>query len=119
MLLIIGAILLFNLFLVLGLVVRDRRMRNEENSWKEKVSLAEKQLHNSVAYKTAKRELDRKLKSYSENISRKQAEHLEMFAAAYLKYTSIPPDQVELVQEIKDHSKVVWYFREKENVRAV
>ena len=41
-----------------------------------------------------------------------QATHLEMFAAAYLKETSIPASEAELVQEFRD-MRIVWYFRRR------
>lgn len=41
------------------------------------------------------------------------AEHLEMYAAAYLKETNIPASEAELVQEM-DGLKIRWYFQKRE-----
>lgn len=40
-------------------------------------------------------------------------EYLEKMAAAYLLLTNLSPTEVELVQEIDDWNKVVWYFRKR------
>ncbi len=39
--------------------------------------------------------------------------YLEIMAAAYLKLTDIPADEVELVEERQD-TKIVFYFRRRE-----
>lgn len=54
----------------------------------------------------------KKLGKYSDMVIKRQSEHLEMFAAAYLKSTNIEPENAELVQETKE-DKIIWYFRKK------
>jgi len=57
-------------------------------------------------------EIKKKLGKYSDMVIKRQSEHLEMFAAAYLKSTNIEPENAELVQETKE-DKIIWYFRKK------
>ena len=54
------------------------------------------------------------------SILKNKAEHIEMMAAAYLKKTKIPPDEVVLVQTQimstdKDTMTVIYYYDRKEN----
>lgn len=49
-----------------------------------------------------------------QEIIKKHSEHIEMMAAAYFKYTDIPPDQVELVQKI-ENKEYIFYFRKRED----
>ena len=53
------------------------------------------------------------------NILEQKAEHLEMMAAAYLKKTNLPPDEVVLVQQQipsrdRDATTIIFYYDRKE-----
>ena len=53
------------------------------------------------------------------SILKNKAEHLEMMAAAYLKKTKIPPDEVVLVQQqipspVRNTTRIIFYFDRKE-----
>lgn len=49
------------------------------------------------------------------DISKAEAQHLEAFAAAYLKMTDIPPDEAVLVREM-DGFKCTWRFERKKDI---
>jgi hypothetical protein len=51
------------------------------------------------------------------SVARTQAEHLEMFTAAYCKVTGIDPREAVLVQEQKGLT-FLWWFERKEDVKA-
>lgn len=86
------------------------RLRREKE-----FTLAQKQVLNTTAGKTAAREIGRKLDVLSTNISKRQAQHLEMYAAAYLKHTDLPPDKVELVQVMLP-DKITWHFEKRDDL---
>lgn len=90
-------------------VSRKSRKQRAERAY----SLTEKAVLNTTASRVAVDSVRRKLDHYSNQISRRQTEHLEMFAAAYMKTTGISPKDAELVQEFQGQEKVVWYFRPK------
>lgn len=109
MLLLDYLILFFGGFSV-GMGVAIHLEKRREKKMQSALSLAQKQVLNTTAGKHAKRQIDRKLDILHKRITAKQAEHLEMFAAAYLKHTALPPDQVELVQETHGAQKISWRF---------
>ena len=50
----------------------------------------------------------------AKEISLTQAEHIEAFAAAYLKLTGISPDKAVLVQQTSEDGKTIrWWFEER------
>lgn len=61
----------------------------------------------------AQKDFDKKIQKFSGMVAEQQNKHLEMYAAMYLKCTQLPPDKVELVQQVTA-DKIVWFFRERE-----
>jgi site-specific recombinase XerC len=110
----LGISILVNLTMVTVALLRLRRAKRVHHA----LSLTERAVHNSVAGRAAQREIARKLNVWNQKVDKRRNEHLEMFAAAYIKHSSLAPDKVELVQEIIGHEKVVWYFQPKAETKS-
>ena len=55
---------------------------------------------------------DTQLERLVDSLRMASNEYIEMMAAAYLKETNIPANEVELVQQI-DGYKIRWYFQKR------
>ena len=49
------------------------------------------------------------------DIMARQKDYIEMFAAAYLNQTNIPPDKAVLVQQWEGNT-IRWWFEEKKKI---
>lgn len=61
--------------------------------------------------------LQERLRAYVDESEETRNLYLEMMAAAYLEAVGLPPEDVELVQEMRTEDgqiKTVWYFRRRE-----
>ena len=114
----IGSSILGVVFLLFSHYARKRSSdgTNHRNTSKrqaeQKYALAGRVLDSNAIDKKATREIQRKMKTFAEGVTKRQMEHLEMMSAAYFKCTNIPPTEVELVQETDINSgRIRWYFK--------
>lgn len=56
---------------------------------------------------------ERLLIEAAKRAQQRMTEHIERFAAAYIKLTDIPPDQAVMCHEIKDGVSRIWFERKE------
>jgi hypothetical protein len=59
-----------------------------------------------------------KIQEHIEHVAKVRADHLEMFAAAFIKRTGLDPTECELVEQQTESGITNWHFRKKEAGRG-